>query len=152
MTDNNVVIPANGHNPGVVVTGSGHDYHRGLEGKDAAFLSQLNTSDSMRDITANVIGSSKDNAVFIERAARENQFATLENRNAFTLQIKDLALRTSDQTLAMADKLSKIEASVSLEGRATRDMLASQNAVRSAVELADSKNEIAALKAKLGIV
>ena len=135
-----VVSPA-----GAEVVSTGHYGHRGLEGKDSVLIEGLNNSNLHREVTRDILVS-----------ARENQASTMENRFNNATLIKDAELRSQAHVLQnrvdMVEMKAELAAAVHSDGERTRDLMRSHEERRHAVELADAKDEIAALKAKLGIV
>lgn len=126
---------------GTVVTDSdrGNCYKHGLEGKDAAFLSQLHSSDSFRDITSN-----------IERSGRDTDRANADARLTTALASKDIALHFSKENAELKLMISEAAAVAKAEGQATRDLLNAQETQRLRDQLNDNKQETLILKLKIG--
>lgn len=135
-----VVAPGQ-HGTEVVTT---HGYgHRGLEGKDSVLIEGLNNSHLHREVTRDVHVESK-----------ENQLATLEARNQATLLAKDNERLTTQLALENRVQLTEtkyeLAAGIIADGEKTRDLIRTQSDINNAIALVDAKNEILALKAKLG--
>lgn len=136
-------VVAPGQNGTEVVATHGYS-PRGLEGKDSVLIEGLNNGHLHREVTRDVHVLSKD-----------NQLATLEARNQATLLAKDnerLATQLAlESRVQLAETKYELAASVIADGEKTRDLIRSQSDINNAIALVDAKNEILALKAKLGI-
>jgi hypothetical protein len=137
------VVAPTPHGAEVVSTVS--HYARGLEGKDATLIEGMNNSHLHREVTRDV-----------HVLAKDNQVATLENRFQAAMLAKDAELQSvrlaHENALVLAATKAELAAGVIADGEKTRDLIRAQAAADGAVSLADAKNEIIALKAKLGIV
>jgi hypothetical protein len=137
-----VVAPGT-HGTEVVTTHSGYGRH-GLEGKDSVLIEGLNNGNLHREATRDVLASSKD-----------NQLAVLENRVQAAMLSKDMERQLAQQALenrvALIETKYELAAGVIADGEKTRDLIRTNRDVDQAVALVDAKNEILALKTKLGV-
>lgn len=158
MTDNNVVIPANGSNPGVVVTGAGHHGygHRGLEGKDATFIGTSQLQSDLRNLTDGFGKDITSVSLAVERGRTDTERTTALTREVALIQsmeVKNMLIGGfKDNRFEMAQFAAEIKAAVGAEAALTRAAMVDGAAKANAVALQDAKDEILQLKIKLGAI
>jgi len=106
------VMPMGQQAPVVINT----ERHHGLEGKDATLIHATADAQGKRDITADVLGSSKDNAVQVV----ETKYQIAENQKISDVRIEQVA---KDQNEQMHVVRRELEARVRDESEATRQLI-----------------------------
>jgi len=167
-----VALPGNAVSPGVVVTDSNHkndgygygyggynQYDRGLSGKDAAFINELATLETLRDLTSEVHQNAKSTDVAVERNGRSAELATEKTAAAVNVALVqgfkdsryDAAVNTAAVQAAIAACCCEVKELVRAQAADTQLLIRTIESDRVRDQLATANSEITMLKLKLAL-
>lgn len=113
-----VTVPVNG----------GYGYHKdGLEGKDAAFLTELHNASRTQDLSGQINRNGFDNAIQSAEAKFQNAIQTLEAKFQTERSIKEVEINTlrtaAEQTAQLNAVRSELQLMIQSEADRTRDLI-----------------------------
>lgn len=132
--------------PGVMPIGNGGGHHRGLEGKDATLVHGVANLQGHRDLTSDVVGNAKDNAI----QTVEAKYQAAENQKLTDIRIEQVA---KEQLTQMHVVRRELETNIRNEADKTRDLIRDMDDKR----LRDAKDvafaaTLADIQAKLSVL